>query len=106
MNDTSSTTKLERRARRRVALKAGWVFHAAIYLVVNLGLFLVDQATGGHRWHLWPLAGWGLGLCIHGLAVLVNLRGEGLRERLVAAELARLQAGAADRPGAAEEGRR
>jgi hypothetical protein len=40
---------------------------------------------------LYPLAGWGLGLAIHGLVTFIALNGDGVRERMLAAEIERLQ---------------
>lgn len=90
---TPGTTEqdLLRRARKRVNLKLGFVAHLAAYVVVNAGMLLLDRGVGGHRWSLWPLAGWGIGLAIHGLATAAALRGEGLRERMVAREVERLR---------------
>ncbi|MCU0969497.1 MAG: 2TM domain-containing protein [Rubrivivax sp.] len=84
---------ITRRAQRRVALKLGWMVHAAVFVVVNLGLLLVNSLQGGLRWHLWPLGGWGFGLAIHGLVVLFLLRGEGLHRRMVEREAERLRSG-------------
>ena len=93
MNDTLplSDRDLHRLARRRVGLKTGWLLHATVYTLVNLFLLTVNLSQGGARWHVWPLAGWGLGLAIHGAVTLVALRGWGLRERMVAAEVERLR---------------
>jgi hypothetical protein len=82
---------LAQQARRRVGIKAAFAVHAFVYVVVNLGIVLVDEISGGSRWSTYPLLGWGLGLAIHGLVSLVQLRTEGLRERLVARELQRLR---------------
>lgn len=80
---TTLPEHLDRLARRRARAKMGWLIHALIYVCVNAGLALFAWQTG-RAWHLYPLAGWGLGLAIHGLAVLLG--GSGLRERLVQAE--------------------
>lgn len=90
-----STTEadLQRLARRRVKMKMGFAIHAAVYVIVNLGLFAIDRATGGPHWHLWPLAGWGLGLAIHGLATWYALDGGGIRGRMVEREVQRLRDG-------------
>ena len=80
---TDSPEALERLARRRAGAKMGWFIHALVYVCVNAGLALIAWHTG-RPWHLYPLAGWGLGLAIHGLAVLLG--GSGLREHLVQAE--------------------
>lgn len=85
--------KLQRQARRRVDMKLGWLTHAGVFVLVNAGLFLLNGlVTGGRPWHLFPLWGWGLGLAIHGLVVLLALgSGGGLRQRMLAAELDRLK---------------
>ncbi|MET0351746.1 MAG: 2TM domain-containing protein [Rhizobacter sp.] len=80
---------LHRIARRRVAIKTGWMVHALVFVAVNLGLFVINGLAGGFRWHLFPLGGWGLGLAIHGLVVLLVLGN--WRERLVAREVERLR---------------
>lgn len=42
--------------------------HAAVYLLVNLGLAALALSSG-RDWHAYPtLLGWGLGLAIHGAA--------------------------------------
>lgn len=86
-------TPIEQRARRRVKLKMGFFIHATVFVLVNLGLAAINLASGGKPWHLWPLAGWGLGLAIHGIVTLANLQGEGLHERLLQREMARLRDG-------------
>ena len=82
---------IEARARRRVGLKMGFYTHALVYVLVNLGLFALSSLSGNGRWHIWPMLGWGLGLAIHGVVTFINLRGEGLRERMLRAEIERLR---------------
>lgn len=84
-------TELQRLARKRVAMKLGFAIHLLVYTVVNAGLLLASLA-GGRGWFWVPLLGWGLGLGIHGLVTLLHLRGQGLREQMVTAELQRLRA--------------
>jgi len=96
MNDwtapsTATDDPLLHRARRRVAMKTGFFIHALVFTLVNLGLFTLNQAIGGRHWSMFPLWGWGLGLTIHGIVTFVNLVGEGWRDRMLAAELARLR---------------
>ena len=55
-------------ARRRAKAKLGWFIHAAIYVVVNLGLIALSLANG-RSWAIFPLLGWGVGLLAHGLSV-------------------------------------
>ena len=83
--------ELKALARKRVGIKMGFAIHLLVYTLVNAGLVALSLANGG-RWHWGPLLGWGLGLAIHGLVTLLNLRGQGLRDQLLAAELQRLRA--------------
>ena len=83
--------ELQRRAQRRVKQKMGFFIHATVYVLVNLGLALINFASGGSSWHLWPLAGWGLGLAIHGFVTFARLNGDGLRERMLNDEVERLR---------------
>lgn len=82
---------LEARARRRVGRKIGFYIHAFVYLVVNLGLFALNQVTGDPRWHHWPLTGWGLGLAIHGIVIFMSLYTDGFRQRMIDNEMQALQ---------------
>jgi len=84
--------EIDRLARKRAGAKLGWYFHAAIYVLVNLGLWLVsNQGFGTRGWSVYPLLGWGLGLLLHGASVWLIGAGSGLRERLVAKERERLE---------------
>lgn len=84
-------TELQKLAQKRVAMKLGFAIHLLVYSLVNAGLLALSLSRGG-QWHWGPLLGWGLGLAIHGLVTLLNLRGQGLRDSLVAAEVERLRA--------------
>ena len=83
-------TKLLRQARSRVNRKMGFYLHATVFVLVNLGLAVLSWA-GGRSWHLWPLAGWGLGLAIHGFVTFASLRGDGLRQQMVEREVEALR---------------
>ena len=81
---------LKRIARRRAKAKIGLYIHASVYVVVNAFLALVQsQTTTQVAWALWPAAGWGLGLAIH--AAVVLLGNSGVRERMEAEELRKLE---------------
>lgn len=81
---------LQRIARRRANAKLGLYIHATVYVVVNAFLALVQtQTTPQYAWALWPAAGWGLGLAIH--AAVVLLANSGVRERMEAEELRKLE---------------
>jgi hypothetical protein len=82
---------LEARARRRVGRKIGFSTHAFVYLIVNLGLYALNQFTGDPRWHQWPLLGWGLGLAIHGIVTFLSLHTDGFRRRMLESEIRALQ---------------
>lgn len=58
-------------ARRRQRRRRGFVAHFANFAAVNGMLAVIDVLTIGGPWFQWPLMGWGLGLAIHGVNVLV-----------------------------------
>ena len=82
---------LEARARRRVGRKMGFFFHAFVFVIVNLGLYALNQFTGDPRWHHWPLMGWAVGLAIHGVLTFMSLYTDGLRRRMLDNEMRALQ---------------
>ena len=91
MEKTATPDTIEARARRRVRVKLGFYTHALVFVLVNLGLFVFNSVIGGYRWSVWPLAGWGLGLAIHGVVTFLSLQGEGWRDRMLAQEIERLK---------------
>jgi 2TM domain len=91
MRSTTDSHDLEARARRRVGRKLGFYIHALVYLLVNLGLYAIQAATGEPRWSHFPLMGWGLGLAIHGLVTFIALQGDGLRRGMLAREIDQLR---------------
>jgi hypothetical protein len=90
MSNRPFATDIEARARRRVGIRMGFYTHALVFVLVNLGLYALNSAAGGYRWSVWPLAGWGLGLTVHGIVTLLSLQGEGWRQRMLAGEIERL----------------
>ncbi|MCU7370433.1 2TM domain-containing protein [Paucibacter sp. O1-1] len=89
---TPTEQELRDQAKKRVDMKMGFLVHLTVFVAVNLGLIVLNSLTGGPRWHVFPLWGWGLGLAVHGLVTLLALiSGGGLRERMMAAELERLR---------------
>ena len=91
-NETpESTNSLEARAHRRVGRKIGFSVHALVFVLVNLGLFAINAATGDPHWARFPLMGWGLGLAIHGVVTFMALQGEGLRRSLLQREIENLR---------------
>lgn len=58
-------------AKKRVTGLRDLLIHLTVFLIVNLGLFLLDLITSpGSFWFFWPLAGWGIGLTMHALSVI------------------------------------
>ncbi|HSI52230.1 MAG TPA: 2TM domain-containing protein [Ideonella sp.] len=82
---------LLRQARRRVRLKTGFLTHLLVYVLVNLGLFLLNASVGGPHWHQFPLLGWGIGLAIHGIVTFFSLSGDDWRQRMLDSEVRRLR---------------
>lgn len=86
-----ATDALQRLARRRVKMKVGFFIHALVFTLVNLGLLTLHAVTGGERGLQMPLWGWAFGLAIHGTVVFTRLQTQGLRERMIEREVARLR---------------
>lgn len=91
MNTSHHDRDIERLARRHAKVKLGWYFHACIYILVNL-LLAGLSSLGERQWAVYPALGWGLGLAIHGMVVLLVTHGYPLHERLVERERQRLTA--------------
>lgn len=77
------------RARARVRQLKAFYLHAAIYLVVMLGLLGINAATrdhdhgmmfngyryhdtGGDWWVVWPALVWGIVVAVHAIVVLIG----------------------------------
>jgi 2TM domain len=84
-SNTMSPSDIERIARRRAGAKLGWYIHAAVFLAVN-ALLITISLLSGKAWAVFPLAGWGLGLAIHGAVVWLGSPGSALHERLLQRE--------------------
>ena len=82
---------IERQARRRVAMKMGFYIHAFVFVLVNLGMFALNNAIGGPHWAHFPAYGWAVGLTIHGIVALARLQGYGVREAMLQREIERLR---------------
>jgi hypothetical protein len=59
-----------KKAKERVEAIKSFYGHLFIYIMVNIGLFLINYiASPGDWWFYWPLVGWGIGLAAHGVTV-------------------------------------
>jgi len=62
-------TKYQKAIEKVAALKDFYV-HISVYVIVNLGLFLINMmASPGRLWFFWPLMGWGIAVALHALRV-------------------------------------
>ena len=58
------------KAKERVAELQGFYINLTVYVIVNLGLFLINMlASPGVLWFFWPLMGWGIAVALHALFV-------------------------------------
>ena len=58
------------KAKKRVEELKGFYIHLFIYLLVNIGLVVVNlMVSAAEVWFFWPLFGWGIGIIAHGIYV-------------------------------------
>lgn len=58
------------KARKRVEDIKGFYGNLISFIVVNIGLFVLNMyASPKHLWFYWPLLWWGIGVVFHGLKV-------------------------------------
>ena len=58
------------KAQKRVEDIKGFYGHLSSFVVVNIGLAILNLATSPeYLWFLYPLIGWGVGLAAHGMSV-------------------------------------
>ena len=88
---TLSASEIDQLAHKRAADRLGWLIHAGVYVLANLALALAT-VVGGRHWAMVPFLGWGLGLLVHGVMVLLLAGpGTGLYQLLLQRERLRLQ---------------
>ncbi len=71
-------------ARWRVEQRGGLAVHWLVFVVINAVLVV---GAGGFAGSAWRLAGWGLGLALHTVYVLIDV--DELKDRLVRREVER-----------------
>jgi len=57
------------RARARAQELKAFYGVIALYVVVNIVLFVIDMLTTGGTWFYWPLLGWGIGMAAWGVEI-------------------------------------
>jgi hypothetical protein len=57
--------RAEAPGQEAAAARRRFFTHLAVYLAVNLLLFVTDVVGGGGWWFFWPLLGWGIGIAAH-----------------------------------------
>lgn len=78
MNPAPLRADTYEKARERAETLQGFYIHVLVYVVVNVGLFLINYfTTGGDGpwWFQWPVLGWGIGLAIHAVTVVAPVFG-------------------------------
>ena len=57
-------------AKKRVEEIKGFYGNLISYIVVNIGLMVVNLLTSPkYLWFFWPMLGWGIGVFFHGMKV-------------------------------------
>lgn len=73
METTLEQTPEYRSALCRVRRLRGFYTHLSVYLAVNAGLLVINLISSpGRLWVVWPLAGWGIAILIHGASVFLG----------------------------------
>ena len=81
-------TDLREEAIRRFREKLGFRQHLVVYGVINSLLVVIWAVTWtGYFWPVWPIAGWGVGLALHGWGVYGERR---ITEKEIRREMERL----------------
>ena len=73
------------RAKERVTELREFYTHLSAYVVINLGLFLLNvMVSPGNLWFIWPLMGWGIALVLHAVRVFGRVLGSDWEEKKIA----------------------
>lgn len=93
---STEENELRERAEKRAEEIIGFRVHLAMYLSVNLVIFLIWLVIGlftdsWFPWFVFPLAGWGIGVFFHGVGVYRSRGMEERKRQMVEKELARLK---------------
>jgi len=70
---TNDTDRAREMAIKRLKAKQGFTAHVMIYILVNLFLTVIwFMSGGGYFWPIWTIAGWGIGVGMHGWAAYLG----------------------------------
>lgn len=70
--------------KKRVAELRKFYSHLGIYIIVNIGLFLLNMAISSENlWFIWPLMGWGIAIILHALRVFTGTLGSNWEEKKI-----------------------
>ncbi|MEQ1576392.1 MAG: 2TM domain-containing protein [Hyphomicrobium sp.] len=61
----------EARAAKQFSAIRGFYIHCFVFVLVSLGLVLINVLTAGKMWAHWAIAGWGLGVIGHAYGAFV-----------------------------------
>ena len=79
------------RAAKRVEAKLEFYRHLAIYIAVNILLIIINLVTSTETlWFIWPLLGWGIGIAVHAIQVLIIPSESSLKDRMIEREIEKL----------------
>ena len=91
MPEKLSEEEIVKLAKQRVEAKRGFFTHLAIYVCINIALFLmwffVSGGPTGYPWFLWVIFGWGIGVVANAIAVFVTPRGSDWERRQIEKEI-------------------
>ncbi|MEI6156813.1 MAG: 2TM domain-containing protein [Atribacterota bacterium] len=74
------------RAKEQVKGFKDFYSHLLIFVIVNIGLFLINITTSPDvYWFYWPLIGWGIGITCHAMSVfgIGGILGKNWEERKI-----------------------
>ena len=73
------------KAKERVKELRGFYGHLRVYVIVNLGLFLINMTMSPENlWFFQPLMGWGIAIVLHALRVFGGPLGSNWEEKKIA----------------------
>lgn len=68
--NNSNEQNMYLKAQKRVEDIKGFYGNLSSYIVVNIGLMILNLATSpNHLWFFYPMIGWGIGVIVHGMSV-------------------------------------